>query len=535
MRRSKTVRIGEPRLPWETVESVLRGHAARRPEATALIASSCGRREVALTWRELAARVARAANVIVGLGVEQGSRVGLLLTGHCGAEQHALYHGAHDAGCIVVPLNPRFTVPELVKVLEVADCRLLFTEASLLPLVEELREFGIDAPAVTVDGSSAHDLGSLLAQASAAPSGRVVGPGDECDWVFTSGTTATPKAAAFTQRAAVACGMLVAKTWELIPDDVYQSSAPFFTSTGIHTNLLGTLVAGCAYYLEPAPSPREWQARVAAHGTTSSFLSSAVLKLVLDGGGLPEGTTLQRIVYGGQVMPDETHLAFNEAFTQRHGIGLLHLAGCTEGGPTGVYCPPRYHEAHSGSIGDRGFAPWTVFDVLRDDGTPAGEGETGELWYRAPSVMSRYVGQPEATAATLVDGGVLTGDLVRVGEQGFLWFVDRTKDVIRRGGLNVASAEVESVLALHAAVLETAVVPKPHEVYGEEVRAVVVRRPGAAVGADELRAFCREHLAEYKVPVRVDFVDALPRNAMGKVVKSVLRGEAYGVGLEDGA
>ncbi len=529
MRRTESTRIGLPRFPWATVPDVLRHQAARHPTAAALIATSGGGREVELTWQELCDDATRIANVLVGVGVEPGSRIGLLLTGRCGVEQHAIYHGVHAAGCINVPLNPRYTLQELLKVLEIADCRVLFVEGGVLPIVEELREHGPDMLVVSVDGSLSTDLRSLMARASATPCGRVVGPDDECDWVFTSGTTATPKAAAFTQRAAVACGILVAKTWELVPSDVYQSSAPFFTSTGSHTNLLGALVAGATYYLESAPSPREWASRVAAHGSTCTFLSSSVLKLVSDEGGLPDGTTMRRIVYGGQVMPDEAHLRFNEEFTARHGIGLLHLAGCTEGGPTGVYCPPSYHATHPGSIGDRGFAPWTVFDVLGEDGVPVGEGEVGELWYAAPSVMSRYVGQPEATAATLRDGGVLTGDLVRVGESGFLWFVDRKKDIIRRGGLNIASAEVEAVLALHPGVLEAAAVPKPHDVYGEEVRAVVVLRDGATVSGEELIGFCGEHLASHKVPVELEFVRALPRNAMGKVVKSVLRGEDYGI------
>ena len=154
-----------------------------------------------------------------------------------------------------------------------------------------------------------------MARASDRPPDRPVGPDDECDWVFTSGTTATPKAAAFTQRACVATGIGVAKTWELQPDDVYQSSSPFFTSTGIHTSLLGALAAGCTYYLESAPSPREWANRVAEHRSTEAFLSSAVLKLVLDQGGLPEDTTLRRLVYGGQTLPKEVHVEFQEQFT----------------------------------------------------------------------------------------------------------------------------------------------------------------------------------------------------------------------------
>jgi acyl-coenzyme A synthetase/AMP-(fatty) acid ligase len=391
---------------------------------------------------------------------------------------------------------------------------------------ELAREFGFRV--LSVDGSLPDDLHGLIQDASAAVPDRRVGPDDECDWVFTSGTTAVPKAAAFTQRACVATGIGIAKTWELVPDDVYQSSAAFYTSSGIHTNLLGALAAGCTHYLETAPSPKEWAKRVAEHGSTSALLHTPILKLVHDAGGLPERTTMKRLVYAGQAMPTATHLEFIEHFGRKCGIELLHLSGSTEGGPTGVYCPPRYVPAYPGAIGDRGFAPFTSFRVMRDDGSDASEGETGELWYGAPSIMSRYVGQPEATAETIRDGGVMTGDIVEIGENGFLYFADRKKDIIRRGGLNIASAEIEAVLEVHPAVLEAAVVGVPHEIYGEEVKAVVVPREGAELDADELKAFCSERLASYKVPVEVQFVESLPRNALGKVVKVILRGEDYG-------
>jgi acyl-CoA synthetase (AMP-forming)/AMP-acid ligase II len=527
-RRSDAAYRMAPRIPWSTVPELLAYRARRTPDATALVASSRCEREVALSWHDLNNSANRIGNVLVGLGVEPGTRVGQFLSGRSGAEEHGIYHGVHAAGCVNVPLNTRYTVSELEKVLEVAQCGLVFVEANGAETIEGLRDaFGFRV--VSVDGSRDDDLAGLVAHASDRPPSLSVGPDDECDWVFTSGTTATPKAAAFTQRACVATGIGVAKTWELVPDDVYQSSSPFFTSTGIHTSLLGALAAGATYYLEPSPSPREWANRVAAHRSTEAFVNTAVLKLVLDQGGVPEDTTLRRIVYGGQALPTDDHVRLYEEFTLRRGVELLHLTGSTEGGPTGVYCPPRLLAANPGSIGDRGFAPWTAHDVVRDDGSSAEEGEIGELWYAAPSIMSRYVGQPEATAETIRDGGIMTGDLVELRENGFIWFVDRKKDIIRRGGLNIASAEIEAVLQTHAAVAEAAVVPVPHDVYGEEVRAVVVTRADADVTADAIKAYCAERLADYKVPVVVDFIDALPRNAMGKVVKPALRGESYGV------
>jgi acyl-CoA synthetase (AMP-forming)/AMP-acid ligase II len=520
--------IATPPMPWQTVRELLSARARLHPDRVAIIAESRCESEVEISYARLLETANRIGNAIAGLGVEPGSRIGLYFSNHCAAEQHLLYHGVHAAGCVNVPVNNRYTPPEVRQLLEIADCRLVFVEREFAETATELGA-DFDYRVLSVDGSLDPDLHGLIADASAVAPDRPVEPGAECDWVFTSGTTALPKAAAFTQRACVATGIGVAKSWELVPGDLYQSSATFYTSSGIHTNLLGALAAGCTYYIEPTASPNEWARRVAEHGTTAALVFTPMLKLVHDeAGGLPPGTQLRRIVYAGQTVPIEEHVAFIEHFGKERGCELVHLTGSTEGGPTGVYCPARFVPSYPGSIGDRGFAPWTSFRVLREDGSDAEEGETGELWYAAPSVMSRYVDQPEATAATLRDGGVLTGDLVRIGEDGFLWFVDRKKDIIRRGGLNVASAEVESVLALHPAVFEAAVVPVPHEVYGEEVKAVVVAREPVEVA--ELQAFCRERLASYKVPVVVEFVEELPRNALGKIVKAALRGESYAGG-----
>lgn len=515
--------VATPWMPWQTVRGLLINRAELHGDKVALIAQSRGGGEIALTYSQLLETANRIGNALIGLNIEPGSRIGLYFSNHCGAEQHLLYHGIHAAACVNVPINNQYTLSEAAQVLEIARCRAVFVEREFLEQAQELRrEFEFDV--FSVDGSLAEDLYELIGAASSSSPGRSVGPDDECDWVFTSGTTALPKAAAFTQRACVATGIGVAKSWELVPDDVYQSSATFYTSSGIHTNLLGALAAGCTYYLEPSASASEWSRRVEEHGTTAALVFTPMLKLIHDNaGGLPPGTRLRRIVYAGQTIPTEQHLQFIEHFSYERGCDLVHLTGSTEGGPTGVYCPARFVPAYPGSIGDRGFAPWTAFQVLRDDGAPAEQGETGELWYAAPSVMSRYVDQPEATAETLRDGGVMTGDLVRIGENGFLWFVDRKKDIIRRGGLNIASAEIEAVLLLHPGVLEAAVVSVPHEVYGEEVKAVVVKRDGARAEGAELQAFCRERLAAYKVPVVVEFIDELPRTALGKVMKKALR------------
>jgi acyl-CoA synthetase (AMP-forming)/AMP-acid ligase II len=203
----------------------------------------------------------------------------------------------------------------------------------------------------------------------------------------------------------------------------------------------------------------------------------------------------------------------------------MQTYGLTEAGPGGLYLAEEYALAKLGSIGNRAAGHGTEFRVLRDDGTEAGPDETGELVLRGPAVMAGYFEDDTGTAAAFTgDGWLRSGDLVRVDAEGFVFHLDRLKDIIVRGGFNVASAEVEAVLLEHPDVLEAAVVGRPHERLGEDVHAVVVPRSGATVDVDALLAHCRSALADYKLPRTVEVrTEALPRNASGKVLKRELR------------
>jgi acyl-CoA synthetase (AMP-forming)/AMP-acid ligase II len=185
------------------------------------------------------------------------------------------------------------------------------------------------------------------------------------------------------------------------------------------------------------------------------------------------------------------------------------------------------------SIGRTTFHPWVEHAVLHQDGTPVATGEFGELCMRGPSTMSRYVRDPKATASVLRNGWLYTGDVCMVDDAGFVYFVDRSKQLIRRSGLNISSAEVEGVLVEHPGIAEAAVVALPNPVLGEDVRGVVVAAVDPAPSEEEIIAFCRERLADYKVPARIDFVAALPRNAMGRVIKGVLTGKGGSLAVPD--
>ena len=523
-----------------TVPDVLDARAARIPDHVALVAPSLvAGEERRVTYRELRDMADRLAGALHEAGVHKGDRVGIMFDNDGALEAHVTYHASHRLGAINVPINTRYVERELAYVLSfIAPAAVVFGAqfagvlGRLGPTLRSTALFeAADAPA----------LGRRLADALAhAPAQRTpVAERDEADWIFTSGTTGNPKAVALTHVGSVACGHQAVPVWGLEADSVYQSFAPFFTSTGSHTNLLSCLVTGCTYAIEPEFEVHATLARLRRHGATSTFLFNSVLQLVFDRLGPEEiaaarPPSLRRVCYGGQANGAAFYHKVWDVLGRGWGVELVNVYGLTEGGTSGTMLLHDEHPdalARMGefglSIGRGTFHPWVERRVARETGEPVAPGEIGELWLRGPSTMARYVSDEDTTARALPgDGWLRTGDMATVDDADLLYFVDRDKALIRRGGLNISSAEVEGVLMEHPAVVEAAVVPAPNPVLGHDVRAVVVLAPDAPPTADELRAFCAHRLADYKVPTTFDVVDALPRNAMNRVVKAALTGES---------
>lgn len=540
-----------------TVPEVLAHHARQRPDAIALVvAGDAGESDLRVTYGELR----RAADALAGAwsqaGVGQGDRVAILLGNDCAYEAHVAYHAAHLLGAINVPLNTLYVARELEHVIGFTEPKVLLYDLRSVKRIEQLEiPDSVKVHAIVTgrgraglpDGRHADAIGQAIAAGGHAPPLRVSEEQD-ADWLFTSGTTGNPKAVAFTHANAVACGHQASALWGLSADSIYQSSAPFFTSTGSHTNLLGCLVAGCVNVIEPEFNVRRTLQRIERLRTTSIFLISGALALLLQRLDDRELDTydlscLRRVCYGGQSMAPSFHQLVEQRLGEGgRGLQLVHLYGLTEGGTSGMKLAPQLHAmavrehcgAHGLTVGKEGFNDWVKWRVVGEDDQPAPPGMAGEVLFRGPAVMSRYVNEPEATASALRGGWLHTGDVGVVDERGFLYFVDRKKQIIRRGGLNISSAEVEGVLSEHPGILEAAVVGQPNPILEEEIRAVVVAREGAQIDAEDVIAHCSSRLAPYKVPVRVDFVDRLPRNAMGRVMKSVLAGADAGLASASG-
>lgn len=533
-----------PDIPHRTVRALLDWRAAESPARKALIAPSLvSGSEEHVDFATLRRKSIEVAGALAAAGVVKGDRVGIMMDNDGALESHLVYHASHWLGAINVPVNHRYVARELARALEFIAPAALVYDGRFAPVLAGLSD--LLANTALLEISPAPRLGrnfaAVVAEPRPDPEPAPLDEHDIADWIFTSGTTGMPKAVGLPHANSVACGYQAVPVWGLDEASVYQSFAPFFTSTGCHTNLLSCLVAGCTYAIEPAFDVDDTLERMRRYGTTSTFLISSALALIFDRRGDEaflnrDFPALRRICWGGQAASAELGRRLYR-IAQQMGIELTNIYGLTESGNAGIMLIPSDHaEAikRAGpdgvSIGRTPFHPWVEFAVLRQDGTPVEVGELGELCLRGPSTMPGYVGDPEASAEVLRNGWLYTGDICRVDDAGFVYYVDRGKQMIRRSGLNISSVEVEGVLLSHPGITEAAVVPRPNPVLGEDVRAVVVARADPPPSEQEVIEFCAERLADYKVPSVVEFVDALPRNGMGRVIKGALTGQSGLVG-----
>ncbi len=492
-------------------------HADEAPDRTAIVSA-----QSRISYGELEVAINRFANGLIEHAVKKGERVALLLGNDTAIDTITAYLGVHRAGAIGVPLNVRLATPEVADILEHAGAQsvigsgaIVDTHADLWPTVETL------ARVITIgDTSYPAALRFEDCQGLAQPPDTDVGIDDWADFIYTSGTTGKPKGTIHTHFSALHLGV-AAFALKLREDSIFQSPIPFYSSSGCHTYLLPALFAGCTMVIDPAFDVESTLATVESERTTTWLGVPAMFIYLLSSGMADKYDTssLRQFLYGGSIMPYETIKQIRSAFP---GVALKNLYGLTEGGPGGTMLEDRYALDKVGSVG-KGIPPFTEVRVVVDDDAPTGPGEVGEILIKTPSAMVGYYRAPELTEQTVRDGWIHTGDLGRFDEEGFLYIVDRKKDMIIRGGFNVYPDEVEAVLQQHPTVLEVAVVGVPHPSLGEDVAAFVTCKDDADVSAEDLAAFRADKLADFKRPRRYEFLDALPRNAMGKVVKRDLR------------
>jgi acyl-CoA synthetase (AMP-forming)/AMP-acid ligase II len=512
-------------LARKTIIDLVEEQAARRPNALALTAMSAAGGEQRLSYGQLSWRASKLAAGLQGLGISRGDHVGLMLNNDVGVEACVTMLALHRIGAVVVPVNTRFAADEIVYVVNKARCSTIVAMREFWPLLESLRPRiqGIER-LITVGGdagSAAMDWHHIFESARITQAAwPTVSPDAISEILFTSGTTAHPKGAVMTHGRSVVSAYGFAEAMSLDENDVYQSFFPFFTTAGLHCLLLPSWWAGAHAVLDPACDLPAVIGRMERERTTKYIGAPSFYIFLLETHD-PARHDLSRVKlfdYGGASMSVEVIKRLAETFPH---VELRQTYGMTESGPAGTVLKGEHSMSKLGSVG----LPWPLTEVriVDDAGACVNAGTPGEISIRSPSVMREYFDEPALTQATLRDGWLLTGDIGYLDADGFLYHLDRKKDMIIRGGHNIGSLEVEETFFRHPAVQEAAVIAVPHPKLGEDIQAFIVLRPGHTAEVEELRTFCLDKLADYKIPRRIAFTDNLPRGPMGKVLKSELR------------
>lgn len=473
-----------------------------------------------LTYRQLAERVQRLAAGLLGLGLKRGDRVAILdWNSHRYLE---MFYACAHAGLAFMPVNSRLALPELRYVLKDSDARALAFSEPFLPMYEELKDtlqygIGLAVPEAPVDYEELLAAAQPLRQPVATELDEIM------QIYYTSGTTGEPKGVCLTNRNMYAGGLDGVLALSATREDSWQHSGPLFHLASSFAVWSMPIVGGAQ--LTVHFDPKRAIQSIASERVTMTSLPGAILGLMADVPGISaQVSSLRTIIYGGAPTPMGVLKKAGAVLP-----GLSHAYGITETAGYVTNLKPIDHifdgsENELRRTASAGQAtPLIDVRVVDDDGHDVPAGEVGEVICGGPKIMAGYWRKPEATAAVLRNGWYHTGDMGSMDDEGYLTLVDRKKDMIISGGENVYSMEVESVLSLHPAVAEVAVIGIPDEKWGEAVTAIVVPR-GAAPAAEELINYCRGKIAGYKVPKSVVFrSEALPKTGPGKIAKRVLR------------
>ncbi|WP_322025212.1 long-chain fatty acid--CoA ligase [Burkholderia sp. BCC1977] len=475
--------------------------------------------DTTITYADAHERSHRAAAVLSALGVAAGDRVAAMCFNTPAFVD--LMFGAWRLGAAFVPINHKLQAPEVDYLLAHSGSKVLLFDAALAPVLARVAH---PVRRLVTEGDAA-GVPNFDAMRSAMDGLAGIEPadGDVAQILYTSGTTGRPKGCVHSHRAVTLAAMQAALATGIGRNERTLMAMPIWHSSPLNNWFGGTLYAGGTVVLLREYHPLHFLQAIERERVTLYFGAPVSYTLPLD--------TIERFatfdlssvrawLYGGGPIGAAQAERLAHAYRSN---AFFQVYGMTETGPAGTTLYPDEQIAKAGSIGRQG-GPGVDLRVVRSNGADALPGDIGEIWLKADSMMLGYLDDPAATRAAFApDGWYRTGDIARIDQDGYLFIVDRLKDMIVTGGENVYSKEVEDVLDAHPGVAEAAVVGVPHPDWGETVVAHVVPRAGTMPDADALRAFCGERLAAYKIPREFVFAEALPRTPTGKLQKFLLR------------
>jgi acyl-CoA synthetase (AMP-forming)/AMP-acid ligase II len=520
------------------VGDIARRNAEFFGEADAVIEPLAGRRS---SWVQMDARANQLARALRSLGIGKGERLAIFAS-NC-AEFLDLFFGCARSGVIGAAVNVRLSAEDIASYLHHVEPVAVAVHASLAPQAEH---WLADVPSIRhvigvgADHGRTLDLEELLAAESSAPPAVDLADSDCYQLAATSGTTGSAKAAILTHRNALAAMANWSAELPIRERDTYLQCIPMFFNPGGPAGLHPVLLKGGRSVIYPGFDPRVFLQALKEFEVTHSVLVPTMLRMVLDvlGADELEHRSLRAVVIGGSPIPRamlaEARSRFGDVFFPFFGMAESYSTGMvlrreeqfTEGSEAQLR-----HLFSAGKpmpfvdlrvVGEGGL------DVPRDNNTP------GEIWMRGANISSGYFRMPDETALVREGEWLKTGDIAVIDEEGFVTIVDRSKDIIITGGINVYSREVEEALHAHPAVAAAAVIGVPHERWGEAIHAVVVLRPDAGASEQELLQFASDRLAAFKKPRSLELVDELPLTATGKVRKRDLRARYWTATTADG-
>jgi len=493
--------LGAPALSYarrpSTVLDVLDRAVRLFPDRTAFVDVD----GTAVSYEGFAARAETAAASLRSRGLEPGSSVAVA-SGNTLDLATAVFACAR-AQLVMVGLNTRLAPPQWAWMLEHSRVRL-----------------SLASPQHLADLPGAEPLGTVLREATPRSWAFAAAerPPEDAAYavVYTSGTTGRPKASRVVHRASVHSGMSYQRVLQLGPDDVTAVLFPMYYISAMHAHVLPAMLSGATCVLVDTTSPRAYVALLAEHRVSWAYAVPSWWRLCLRDSGFQDLPALARLAAGGAPFPVDLVAALRQRLP---GVRLHDVYGLSETHSPGCIATDDDLRSHPGSVG----RPLDCMQaqVRGDDGVVLPAGEAGELWLRGSLVTTGYAFDDQASAAAIVDGWFDTGDIARLDADGRVTVLDRSKDMINRGGTKIFSAEVEELLRRHPAVEDAAVVGVPDALAGETVVAFVVAR--APLTAAQVRAWVRDGMADHAAPKVVELVDELPRNAVGKTDKQALR------------
>ncbi|WP_096202554.1 class I adenylate-forming enzyme family protein [Bacillus sp. FJAT-45350] len=476
--------------------------------------------ETSKTYRQLDDEVNRFASSLRNLGVVRGNKVMLFLPNT--SEFIISYLATLRLGAIAVPVNARLTAKELTYIIEHSDATAVICHQALFEGVKDLPK-SIDLIWIKT-GEKIGAWESFMELLEVGASAEIVcsmKEDDEATILYTSGTTGNPKGVVFTYRNILSVSTMMCVETEMKSESRIMHMMPLSHSAPLHLFFISGLYVGATHVLAPTFTPDLLLSLTKRERITHFFGAPVAYLLTANHPKMKEAdlSSVKYWVYGGAPLSSQEITFLQNAFSSNR---FMCVYGLTEAGPNGTFLSPAEHEEKAGSIGKRAALNCEI-KIVDAHGEEVKEGHVGEIALYGEGNMKGYYKDKERTSETYRNGWLLTGDMAKKDEDGFIWVVDRKKDMIISGGVNVFPKEIEDRLKVHPSNADVAVIGVPHNEWGESIKAVIVLKEEVPNVEEECKRFLSNELAKYKIPHLYEVVKELPRNPTGKILKQELR------------